>query len=77
MKTTWDARRLLCEFDDCKSAPDTANSAIVVRRGMPIADLIAIKGTVRRGASLSDRRYAATRLRHKGLSRLLRVMKPL
>jgi hypothetical protein len=75
MVTTWDARRLLCECDDCKSAPKTANSAIAVRMGMPIADLMRIKGTVWRGASLSDRLHAAIRLRHEGLSRLLRVTK--
>jgi hypothetical protein len=77
METTWDARRLLCECDDCKSAPDAANSTIIVRRGMPIADLIRLKGTVRRGTCLTDRRYAAHALWHKGLSRLLPVMNPL
>jgi hypothetical protein len=74
MVTTWDARRLLCECDDCKSAPKTANSAIAVRMGMPIADLIRIKGTVWRGAaqrqaargnSLAARGFIATFARHE------------
>jgi hypothetical protein len=43
---------------------------------MPIVDLIALNGTLRRGVGLTDTWHAACSL-HEGLSRLLPVTKAL